>query len=519
MNSMNEPLSAAPASIADIRALRDRGEITRAIETTEHSLPLLPASARGPMLLMSSQLHATAGNALEALRAAVAAHEVSQAAGDEIEACRALTALAGALRLAGDHASAIRTLEQAETLVRGLEAPLELSAVLRTMAISSSIIGRHQHALSCMAEASQLLGRHGTPADAMSVRMSMLNARSRHADSLETAEREAGLLSLLGEWQQLAEDARAAGQRLTEVKAEGNFAIELSMLGRHADAARALAALRPQYAALGLRPNEGLCLGELARCQLALGDAAAARDSALQAVALLDGGGAVDDLREAFEQLSAAHEALGDHAAALAALRRVLELQRRQRDDEARAAVLQRELRIELARLTDQWARHATQDPLTGLANRRALDQWLGQQLPRVEQGQPLVLLLMDLDHFKSVNDGFGHAIGDLVLQRVAELLRPLCRDADLAVRYGGEEFLLALSGVAIPDALRVAERVRAVIAGQPWGEVAPGLAVTVSVGLASALEVGDAQALFTLADRRLYAAKLGGRDRVVAAG
>lgn len=505
------------ASVAEVNALRDGGELARARLAAEAALPQLPAAERGPMLLALAQVHATTGDALESLRAAAAAHEACVASEQRSQAGQALVLMAQAVRLTGDHASAVRTLEQAEALVRELDAPLQMASVLRSLGVSSSILGRHQHALSCLAEARELLACHGAVTDEMTTRMSWLNARSRHADSLSAAEREAGLQPLLAEWQRLAAEARAAGRRLVEVKAEGNLAINLSMLGRHAEAAQTLTALRPRYAEMGLRPNEGLCLGELARCQLALGDAAGARSSALQAIALLDVGGYVNDLREAYEQLSAAEEALSNPAQALATLKQVLALQRRQREDEARAALQQRELRIELARLTDQWARQANQDPLTGLANRRALDHWLGRQLPRVEQGALLVLLLMDLDHFKRVNDCFGHAVGDLVLQRVAELLRPLCREVDLAVRYGGEEFLLALADVDMPEALRVGERVRAAIAGQAWGDLAPGLVVTVSIGLASVQEVADAQALFTLADRRLYAAKLGGRDRVVA--
>ncbi len=521
---MNPP-SASPsrppalASAAQVDALREGGDLAGARQAAEQALARLPAAERGPMLLALAKVLLTTGDALECLRAAAAAHEACLSGAQLSQASEALVVIAQAVRQTGDHAAAVRTLEQAEALVHDLDAPLQRATILRALGVSSSMLGRHQHALSCLAEACELLAQHGDAKDLLSARMSLLNGRSRHADSLAAAEREDGIVCLLAEWQQLADEARAAHQRLIEVKAEGNLAINLSMLGRHAQAASALLALRPRYAELGLRPNEGLCLSELAQCQLALGDAAAARDSARQAIALLDGGGDANHLREAYQRLSAAEEALSNPAAALLTLKQVFELQRRQREDDARAALLQRELRIELARLTDQWARQATQDPLTGLANRRGLDQWLGQQLPRVERGATLVLLLMDLDHFKQVNDGFGHAVGDLVLQRVAAVLQPLCRSVDLAVRYGGEEFLLALADLDLAEAQGVAERVRAAIATQDWNAVATGLRVTVSIGLASAREVPDAQGLFALADRRLYAAKLGGRDRVVAEG
>jgi diguanylate cyclase (GGDEF)-like protein len=128
-------------------------------------------------------------------------------------------------------------------------------------------------------------------------------------------------------------------------------------------------------------------------------------------------------------------------------------------------------------------------------------------------------LLLLDLDHFKRINDTFGHDTGDRVLQAVAELLRAQCRATDLAVRYGGEEFLLAFTGTDTAAALPLAERIRVLIASQEWSRLAPGLDVTSSFGLADASEALDASALLTLVDRRLYAAKFGGRNRVVASG
>jgi diguanylate cyclase (GGDEF)-like protein len=209
---------------------------------------------------------------------------------------------------------------------------------------------------------------------------------------------------------------------------------------------------------------------------------------------------------------------LGDLVAAFAALKELRAVERQRKDESARQALLQRELRVELARLSNQWARQAAQDPLTGLANRRALERWLAEHWPGVELGQPLALVLLDLDHFKKVNDRFGHDTGDRVLQIVGELLRAQCRDTDLAVRYGGEEFLLAFAGTDTASALPLAERIRLLIAGQEWSRLAPELDVTSSIGLADASEALDAPALLTLADRRLYAAKSGGRNRVVAA-
>ena len=209
-------------------------------------------------------------------------------------------------------------------------------------------------------------------------------------------------------------------------------------------------------------------------------------------------------------------EALGDHRQALASLRRVREIETTLNEREAHRSAAQRELRIELARLGSQWRRLASIDPLTGLANRRALEQWFSDTRGRAARGESVVVLLHDLDHFKSINDRFGHPVGDAVLRQVARLIDANCRPEDLAVRYGGEEFILALLGVNRERAIDIAERLRVSVEQHDWRTVAPDLSVTVSVGIAQAAETSDAHALLSLADRRLYAAKHDGRNRVV---
>jgi diguanylate cyclase (GGDEF)-like protein len=179
----------------------------------------------------------------------------------------------------------------------------------------------------------------------------------------------------------------------------------------------------------------------------------------------------------------------------------------------------QRDVRIELARLTSQWRQLAAVDPLTGLANRRGLEHWLAETQERVDRGDVRVVLLHDLDHFKAINDRFGHPIGDAVLREVGRLIAAHCRPADLAVRYGGEEFVLSMLGIDPLDAVDVANRLRASVQAHDWPTIAPGLVVTVSVGIAHSAEAGDTAALLGLADRRLYAAKHGGRNRVVHTG
>jgi diguanylate cyclase (GGDEF)-like protein len=164
----------------------------------------------------------------------------------------------------------------------------------------------------------------------------------------------------------------------------------------------------------------------------------------------------------------------------------------------------------ELAAAQDQLRDQADRDWLTGVHNRR----FLARTSEAPEQGH-LSLAVVDLDHFKAINDRFGHQVGDHVLVRVAELLVGHLRDEDIVVRTGGEEFAVLMPHAREAEAAACCERLRAVIAGEPWGAIAVGLAVTASIGVVSAADCRDIRDLERLADERLYAAKRGGRDRV----
>ena len=125
---------------------------------------------------------------------------------------------------------------------------------------------------------------------------------------------------------------------------------------------------------------------------------------------------------------------------------------------------------------------------------------------------------MLDIDHFKTVNDRFGHEVGDRVLVRVAELLREQVRADDVVARTGGEEFLLLMPRTDDAEALACCERVRGALRDEPWGAIAPGLRITASLGVVTAPDAADLDGLARDADARLYAAKRAGRDRAVAA-
>lgn len=158
----------------------------------------------------------------------------------------------------------------------------------------------------------------------------------------------------------------------------------------------------------------------------------------------------------------------------------------------------------------------ATTDPLTGLANRRAASRMLDREVRAARRdGREVSVVVLDLDHFKAVNDVHGHATGDHVLRDVGRILRDEARDVDLPVRWGGEEFLVIAPGTPRLDALRMAERLRRAIAeGRPGG-----LGVTATCGVAEHVAGELPEDLLQRADQLLFEAKRNGRDRVLADG
>jgi len=171
---------------------------------------------------------------------------------------------------------------------------------------------------------------------------------------------------------------------------------------------------------------------------------------------------------------------------------------------------------IENARLYDEMERRATVDGLTGLTNHRHFQERLDEMLARAERQRATVsLVLCDIDHFKSVNDTYGHPVGDQVLKHVAAILDKQGRKTDIVARYGGEEFVLALEGTDQEGARQVAERVRAEVKRAIMSSEKGPFRVTMSFGVAAYPEDAGMKALLIeRADQALYAAKHGGRDR-----
>lgn len=172
------------------------------------------------------------------------------------------------------------------------------------------------------------------------------------------------------------------------------------------------------------------------------------------------------------------------------------------------------------ARLYATVQRQATTDGLTGLFNHRTGQEKLADQMKQAERYQRRIsVIMLDVDHFKSINDTHGHPAGDTVLKNVAKLIRNSCRDVDIPVRYGGEEFLLVLPEVTQDGATVVAERIRVALKSEPIKHEDVEINITGSFGVASFPDDADSQqAMLDLADKAMYLSKRLGRDQVHAA-
>ncbi len=313
----------------------------------------------------------------------------------------------------------------------------------------------------------------------------------------------------------------------------GNIGSVLARLGRIDQALPLMEKQLEIVQAAGDRYNESLCLANIGEALRLSGKAAEAVDLLQRSLAVGESINSIARQRRAHEELSRCFEDLDEfqlalfhfkHCDAFKDAMHSEQNERRTRDLQVQVAVNEVRLQADkfraerdrLALLNERLHDQAYRDPLTGLANRRRLDQGLLDLYARaVEDDTHLAIALADIDHFKNINDRYSHAVGDQVLQRVATLLTSAVRGEDLVVRYGGEEFALVLKGLEINRALMACERVRTAVEGFPWGELHPELRVTLSIGVTADLALGSGVAMLEVADQNLYKAKHAGRNQV----
>lgn len=481
-----EDLYAARALLADEPQALPRCEVERAL----------------------SVAHEMFGNYDGAIEHARAALALAEEAGDAAERLECRSTLGVVL-------SRLGRVEDGLAIYLDIVAELDADGrVLRAVNLRNNIginlknLGRFDEAVEAFERARCDALAHGEAVRAAMVGANMCEALTglgRYDESVATADAAEATLA-------------AAGNMSGRIQARRARALALARAGRHADAVEAFDAALALAREAGSRGPQAELHMAAAHAWRALGRHEQALEHALAHVALeralfgersdqrLSALQVQHQLERARAEAEAERRRQGELAAAHAELRTLHEaLLASKRTQDALMEQLQAQNRI---------------DALTGVANRRELDRRLAEEAERAARhGRPLAVALLDADHFKDVNDRFGHAIGDEVLRRLAALLRQQGRRSDFVARYGGEEFCLLFTDTAATDAVRVAESVCGAVRALDLSDLVPGLRLSVSIGVAGLDEAGSTTALLALADQRLYAAKRGGRDRVVGGG
>ena len=474
----------ARARLSRANALLGAADVGRVLDEMQNAMRTFEAlgdrRARAWALVLIAALHVYSG---DGVTAAELLHEVLpeiRKRGDLAVLARALNELANAHAIQEDPVRALQLYREAADTFRSAGDNLWMAFVLQNAAYVHCGLGDRALAAGNREEAEVAYGR--------------ALALTREAAELPNAE-----------------------DNVIRGYAEGMAGRALIGLGQPLAALEHLKAAVLSARSGGDRRAEGAHLIETARALDAAGRTQDGLRAATRAVQLLEEVGDRRTLAQALEVTSTLSERVGDLAAALAAQRRFHALSQELDGERAKARMELNALRLDVqqARAEAERRRHeALMDPVTGLPNRRDFDAQFGQLVARTTG--PIALALMDLDHFKRVNDRFSHLVGDDVLRVCARLLRESSRDHDLVARFGGEEFAIVLPGAELPVALVVCERMRRAIADYPWDTIHEGLEVTASLGCIVGLPGTTTQELLTEADRQLYAAKAAGRNKVM---
>ena len=407
---------------------------------------------------------------------------------------------------------------EALELAQSLNAPAILAFALNVRGVVLSVCQESELALTLLEQAVDLAE---ACENAAAGAFYTLNLGFAHAKMAELADK-LGQAEHLAEQRALAIEQSTAAAHLAEVAGDQwtlrvalcNGAEFLSADGRNDEAI----ALLDRWTSLPGEASPSLQIHHLYTLGLvrhAVGHYRQAEAACTDALALAEAAGQIDHQVNATQALSRILEARGDTAAALSMHRLYHNLFVRQSGEAVRRRARVEEIRTEADRLRARAAELADQalsDPLTGIANRRSFDQILERLA-----GNALSVAIVDLDNFKLVNDRHTHIAGDAVLQRVARIMVDQIATHGHVARLGGEEFALIFPEAPLATAAAFCEGIRVAIGNADWERLAPGMRVTVSIGVAAGDGMRPTGELMQLADSRLYLAKAGGRDRVVA--
>jgi diguanylate cyclase (GGDEF)-like protein len=502
------------------------------------------AHGRADVLNGIGNVHWRRGEYPEAMRMHLRALDIQRAQDDRLGEGFSLNSLGNVSYHLGDYGQALDYYQASLKLREEIGDRVGVAYCLNNIGNIHGQLGESQRALEYMLQA--LAIKEG--ADPQAAGISMLNVGSAYAD--------------LGDDDRALEYMRRAAVRLRETGSLDGEATCLRDIGRvherRGELDSALACYQASLAttrAVGARVFEAETLIRLGALRVRMGESDEGLADLHAGLEMVSAMGARPQVYAAHEALTEVYEARGELDRALhhnrafhtawrdvfnaetnARVKSVLvraEVQQaqreaeilRQKNEELTAAYdrvrdADEEKARLLARLREQAVeleRQTREDALTGLSNRRHLDAQLSVEWERALRfGRAMTVAMVDIDHFKDVNDRFSHAVGDQVLRTVARILRENTRGVDVVARYGGEEFCLILVETRSDEGARLCDRLRALIAGHDWSAVRPGLAVTVSIGVAGLHEGADApDTLLAAADLRLYAAKHAGRNRV----
>ena len=462
-------------------------------------------AATAKALRALSIVHDTLGDFPRALDHQLRALQIDERTGNTASRAATLRAIGLVWSKTGDHATGLDFYRQSLALCTSEHDAIERGMTLNNIGINLKNLGQLPEALAALTDALSIFEDHGLPL------------------------RQSAALNNLGLVHEKSGDAAAAERTLRQAL-DLSEAVDYSIGVAHAH----------------------LALGRICAAQSRNDEAKARLHAALD---ICESKNIKLTWYECHEALAAFYEGLGDPATALHHFRRFHEIEHEVQSESAsnklrafaiqyqvtaakREAELQRERQAVLTRanadldalnvslteanlqktmLLDQLERQTFEDALTGLANRRRLDQRLADEFALARRhGRPLAVAIADLDHFKTVNDRFSHAVGDAALRALAKLLASQVRHTDLVARFGGEEFVLVLVQSDADAALRVCEKLRVAVEQHAWENIHPGLTLTLSIGVCADTLLPGHERMLATADRNLYLAKAGGRNRVV---
>ncbi len=537
-HSATSPAALVADYLAQAEALRAAGDIGRAIHLVEDALALavreqdeaLAADCR----LDLGNLHRYVPNTLEAIRNLNAAENYYRR-NNHPRLARTLTRQGMTLGDMGDHTHALDLYREALTLIEaqgGGSDPREEATCLGAIGVTCTQLDDFEQAEDAYRRSIPLFAQAGGKESIVFIYNNLAILRVRTLERL-VGDASVTLIAqqafqFIDEGFTRNEDVKSPMARAALFNTRGDL---LAAMGRLEESLAEIAQSLATYRSMPLPRGEADALTNLGDALLKLGRLTEAVTHFEAAEHIVHEHELRDHERKLHELFAQAYERLGDSTKALVHFKRFhqLEAEKLRTDTQKKLQQLavraeieqalaeanrQRALSVKLREQNQTLDRIAHEDALTGVANRRRLDEWAGEQPPALPPGMAVAIL--DIDHFKRINDQYSHATGDAVLRELGALLRAQARQGDLVARYGGEEFVVVLHGVTSEHVAMLMERLRVAVELHDWSGVDARLCVTTSIGVAQADGSLAFKTLIEAADGALYEAKHAGRNRVV---